>query len=100
MASDAAPFRCGDHVLHRPSGEEWLVAYCEGDDLAWTGWPDGRARTADCDLVRRATDEEHLAAVAEWFRHDDRPSGDTRRPVIAHLYPEAVAACLARDQQR
>jgi len=96
-------------VTQRPSGAEIMCCTgrvvrsgssptARGTISSWTGWPDGRARTADCDLVRRATDEEHLAAVAEWFRHDDRPSDDTRRPVIARLYPEAVVAAL-RDRE-
>ena len=30
-------FRCGDHVLHKPSGETWVVAYCA---FMWKhGWP-------------------------------------------------------------
>lgn len=91
-AERIAPFRCGDCVLHRPSGEEWLVAFCEGDELAWAGWPDGRARASDCDLVKRATDDEHRKAVAAWFRFDRDPNGDSRRPAIARLYPDAVAA--------
>jgi hypothetical protein len=52
--------RAGDTVLHKPTGEEWLVAYVEGDDLAWCGWPDGLARTGDCELVRACSDEEHV----------------------------------------
>lgn len=51
--------RTGDEVLHRPSGETWVVAWCDGDDLAWCGWPNGIARTSDCDLVKVATDDEH-----------------------------------------
>jgi hypothetical protein len=36
-----------DHVLHGPSGETWVVAYVEGDRLAWCGWPEGEAKLAD-----------------------------------------------------
>lgn len=42
--------RTGDHVLHKPSGETWVVAFVDGDDLAWCGWPNGLARTSDCEL--------------------------------------------------
>ncbi len=58
-------FRCGDRVLHRPSGETWVVAYVDGNDLAWCGWPDGLARTSDCDLVKAASDEDHLRLLRE-----------------------------------
>lgn len=51
--------RCGDSVKHGPTGETWLVAYVDGDYLAWCGWPEGEAKLADCELVRSCTDEEH-----------------------------------------
>ena len=62
--------RCGDIVLHRPSGEEWLVAYVDGDDLAWCGWPDGVARTSDCDLVKACSYDEHVARLREIAQSD------------------------------
>ena len=55
--------RTGDTVLHRPSGETWLVAYVDGDRLAWCGWPEGEARLEDCELVKSCTDERHWALV-------------------------------------
>ena len=58
-------FRCGDHVHHRPSGEDWVVAYDDGDDLAWCGWPDGLARTSDCELVKACSDEEHMRMLRQ-----------------------------------
>lgn len=51
--------RAGDVVLHRPTGERWVVAVVVGDDLAWVGWPDGIARTSDCELVEACSDTEH-----------------------------------------
>jgi len=57
--------RCGDHVFHRPTGQKWLVAYVDGDYLAWCGWPEGEARVADCDLVKTCSDEEHLKLLTE-----------------------------------
>lgn len=47
----------GDHVRHAPSGEEWVVAYVQGDRLAWCGWPEGEALLADCTLLSKATPE-------------------------------------------
>jgi hypothetical protein len=47
---------CGDHVLHRPSGEEWVVAAADhtNDQLMWCGWPEGCAKISDCRVIRRA----------------------------------------------
>lgn len=83
-ATAAAP-RCGDHVLHKPSGETWVVAWCEGDDLAWCGWPNGIARTSDCQIVHRASDAEHRVSVQRVAQ-----CGDSRGPRVRGLYPEAL----------
>ena len=57
--------KTGDHVLHRPSGEKWVVAYVRGDDLAWCGWPSGLARASDCEIVKLATHDESKALLKE-----------------------------------
>lgn len=75
------PYRCGDHVFHRPSGETWVVAWCEGDDLAWCGWPNGMGRTSDCSLVYRASEGEHRAMVRQVAAVDD-----SRGPRASRLY--------------
>lgn len=65
----------GDVVLHQPTGEEWLVAYVEGDRLAWCGWPSGVAARVDCKLVRKATADERVALLRElaaMSHHDHR----------------------------
>lgn len=53
--------RTGDKVHHIPSNETWIVAavWSETGDMAWCGWPDGRARISDCTVVYSCTDEEH-----------------------------------------
>ena len=76
--------RCGDHVHHRPSGEDWLVAWCDGDDLQWCGWPSGIGRTADCDLVKACSDAEHIKLVREINAHGG-PMGSR----VERLYPYA-----------
>lgn len=65
-------FRCGDIVKHGPTGEEWLVAYVDGEHLAWCGWPEGEARVADCTLVRAVDDERHLFWLRECAKSDGR----------------------------
>lgn len=47
----------GDYVLHKPSGECWIVACVQGNDLSWCGWPEGMARLIDCELIEKATPE-------------------------------------------
>jgi hypothetical protein len=84
MSADTYIPRCGDHVRHRPSGEEWVVAFAEPDrnEIAWAGWPDGRADLSDCDVIKVATEEEHRRAVQSW----QNVCGDTRRGHVLRLY--------------
>lgn len=64
--------RSGDHVHHGPSGETWVVAYVDGDRLAWSGWPEGSAEKSDCSLVWCCTDAEHEKHLREWADHPVR----------------------------
>lgn len=52
--------RAGDLILHRPSGETLMVAYVDGQNLAWCGWPAGEANLSDCEIKKPCTDEEHM----------------------------------------
>lgn len=58
--------RAGDTVKHGPTGETWVVAYVRGEHMAWSGWPEGEARTEDCEVVEACDDEEHEAALRLW----------------------------------
>ena len=68
-------FDTGDEVPHRPTGEQWVVAYVQGDRLAWLGWPQGEAAVADCDLVKRCTPEKRQKWLLELagMRDDSDP---------------------------
>ncbi|MEM7227302.1 MAG: hypothetical protein AAF432_00660 [Planctomycetota bacterium] len=66
----------GDTVLHRPTGETWVVAFVQGDQLAWVGWPNGRADLADCELVVKAHPTERMELLREMA---DMRNGDCRR---------------------
>lgn len=57
--------RCGDHVHHWPTGEDWVVAFVDGEHLAWCGWPEGEAKLSDCKLIYACTDEEHVKLLKE-----------------------------------
>lgn len=75
-----------DHVLHAPTGETWLVAYVEGDRLAWCGWPPGLAELSDCTLVKKATAEER-----DKLLHELAKSSDSFRAAHARRRLEKVA---------
>lgn len=87
------PIRAGDEVHHEPSDEMWVVAYVDGDRLAWCGWPPGTAALKDCKLVKSCSDEEHLAmlerlaAMSEYEGYDHRKS-------------HAIRALEALDRER
>ena len=75
--------RCGDHVRHA-SGEVWVVAFVEYGRLAWAGWPEGTAALDDCEIIYRATDDEHRAWVDKW--RDIDPATDMRPRRVLRLY--------------
>lgn len=78
--------RCGDTVYHRPSRETWQVAWCDGVDLAPSGWPDSIAKLEDCEVRGRCNDECHRKAVKEWEDSRGGDRGDTRQARVAELY--------------
>ena len=48
----------GDTVHHEPTGENWIVAFVDGDVLSPLGWPETVAKLADCTLLKKATPED------------------------------------------
>ncbi len=71
------PIRTGDTIHHRPSGEDWLVAFARNGEVCCCGWPESYADIDDCDLVEAGTDDERTAlleAMAKFTRgkHDAR----------------------------
>lgn len=63
----------GDTVLHKPTGETWLVAYERDGRLAWCGWPEGEAKTEDCELLEKGTPEGRQSLLKDMaaMRGDD-----------------------------
>lgn len=60
----AKKIRAGDAVLHRPSGERWLVAAVNDQgDLYCAGWPCTRSSIEDCDLLEATSDDRHTEMV-------------------------------------
>ena len=86
---------CGDHVLHRPSGETWVVAAADhaANDLMWCGWPEGMGRVSDCEVIKRATPEEsaelHAQLDGSRRRMADRVYGALRDDASASSEPSA-----------
>lgn len=63
--NEAQQIDTGDTVFHVLSGETWVVACVEDDHLSWVGWPEGRANLADCQLIKKASDEEKHKLLVE-----------------------------------
>lgn len=60
------PFRAGDIVNHRRSGENWVLACDEFDGYVMpAGWPDSVEPANGCDIVKPATDEERVAILKQ-----------------------------------
>lgn len=65
-----------DVVIHGPTQERWVVAYVQGDRLAWCGWPLGEAKLSDCTLVTVASDEARMKLLNQMAAMNDQ--GDSR----------------------
>jgi len=52
--------RAGDHVHHKPSGEDWLVAWADHTTgyMSPCGWPTCQALISDCVITHEASDGE------------------------------------------
>ena len=61
------PLRTADTVLHRPSGETWVLAYADHARgyVCPMGWPFCEADLADCEPVTLADDHAYLDAIAD-----------------------------------
>lgn len=66
--------RTGDHVYHKPSEEEWVVAFAdyETGSLAPLGWPDCEAKIADCELLKAVDDDGYMNWLADLSVSSDR----------------------------
>lgn len=64
--------RCGDHVRHIPSGQVWVVAYVDGDRLAWCGWPAGEAPLANFKRVKECSDADHRHMLKQCAASDGK----------------------------
>ncbi len=84
--------RCGDTVLHKPTGAQWLVAYADYDRniMSPCGWPESMAKVSDCDLIRACPDSEHLELVRLWLAKLPSHSSDHRPRAVERLYGKEI----------
>ena len=67
----------GDAILHKPTGETWLVSHCENGYVTCCGWPESSAPVGYCELKRKATPEQRLRLL------NDLAKGTGRRATHA-----------------
>lgn len=84
--------RCGDSVKHKPSGEEWVVSYVDGEYLSWLGWPNGEAKVSDCELIRSCSHSDHIKILKSVAAAGDH--GADKRSRMARRDLEALAATI------
>ena len=77
------PWRAGDHVLHKPSGETWVVAFADEENVAPCGWPNSLAKRSDCEIVKYVHDREHYELLQELARLDDNRGVQARADLAA-----------------
>lgn len=85
-----------DAVFHKPSRELWGVGAIspDGTELSPNGWPETIARTSDCLLVDKATDDAREAMIWKWARkkggYDIRQSWNRQRLAVREAEQEAL----------
>jgi hypothetical protein len=72
---DIQSIQPADVVKHNPSGETWVIAAVNGDEVMPCGWPESIAKAKDCVIVKKATDEAKQKMIESWA---GKHSGDLR----------------------
>ena len=76
-------FRAGDTVLHRPTGETWILAVDQfGDRVSPCGWPETIAGASDCELKVAASNDERADQLKR--SSEIREPHDVRRLEARH----------------
>lgn len=88
--------RAGDHVLHRPSGEKWVLA-CDEDhgEIICCGWPETFAKASVCERIKAATDKERLSTLRDVARITDQRRGSLARVQLAAMEPAPTSEAVA-----
>ncbi len=78
--------KAGDIVYHRPSKETWVLA-CAFEEHVWPcGWPETRAKAADCRLITSCDEAESLAMTAKWAKSRNEDHYDERTSICRELF--------------
>lgn len=88
MSGPETKFDTGDVVRHRPSGEEWLVAFVANGRLVNVGWPESSAPVGEFELVRKATPEQRLALLRRMAESSGSRAAYARRTLAPPPPPE------------
>lgn len=80
-------FKPGDIIFHKPTGETWVVAVVEGENVWYMGWPEGYAKAEDCILKEPASAERSKACLLDLASHERT---DDQRVRIAKSQVEAL----------
>lgn len=86
--------RTGDTVRHIPSGETWIVAWPDEEELMWCGYPEGWAKISDCVLVKNCTDEQHwklIKEIANGYISNPHGPGSVRAARCRHYLDKRLA---------
>lgn len=87
-------FRAGDIVHHELTGEDWVVAYVDGEYLAWAGWPAGEAKASDCRLKTSCSDDDHIKFLGVLAKSEGKRATMARRAL------EQLANCQRPEGER
>lgn len=83
----------GDVVRHIPSSEHWIVAYVDGDRLAWAGWPQGTLPLAEFELVEKALPKYRDTVLAQMLASQFGPFVEHARQALGST-PDADADAM------
>jgi hypothetical protein len=87
----------GDVVKHKPTGEEWIVAFVEGDRLAWLGWPEGTANLSDCTLIEKAQFQRRIYWLRQMAMSSGRRAQYAREMLASEGLPIVEPASIDDD---
>ncbi len=80
VVPDRAAIDTGDLILHKPSGEQCVVAAVDDGRVYWCGHPFGGSFSlADCELLKSASESERAKVLCDLVRH----SGNERPAILA-----------------
>jgi hypothetical protein len=89
------PFQRGDHVRHKPSGEEWILKRAREGYVEPAGWPPSRAQAEDCELIESVEDQRARGARIITDETDQREAQQKEFAgwIVTPLHIRLMIAC-------